>query len=125
MAKFIATLRAVYEAEDEVAGQLIAEQIRESAGELLDEEDTVTLTQVVDDPEMLRPDEAIVLFKRARNHLIKTRLRPCFELARELDKTIYMLEQRIEHSPDLTGYDYGKFMDLAESILIKKEYPHE
>jgi hypothetical protein len=134
MPRYIATLRATYDAEDEVEAIFIADQIRlngeqdlDTDEDLLDEGeevDTLEVTQITDNGLNLTPDEALSVFRHARNLLIKTRIKQCFDLAREFDRTIYALENREIEGFSMRSYDYGRFMDLAESILIKGEVPN-
>jgi hypothetical protein len=124
MPKYVSTFRAVYEAEDDVAAAIIADQIRLNAEQDLDEdEDTFECSQTTSNALDLSPDETISQLKRARNLLIKTRIKQCYELARELDRVIYALPYRDEPSFTMGGYDYGNFMDLTLAILERGEEP--
>lgn len=127
MPTYVATLRAIYDAEDDVAATMIAEKIRENgAQELNDEEDSdddLYVTQVTSNMIELTGEEAITLFKKTRNALIKTRIKQCFELAKDFDKMIYILEHRAEDGFELAGYDYGAFFDVAAAVLEHNESP--
>jgi hypothetical protein len=118
---FVATLRAVFRAEDEVSAIMIADQIKVNGEKDLDQEDgdTLDVTQVTQNLINLSPEETTAVLRRARNLLIRTRVKSCFEVARELDKCIYMLKHRAERNTgfELAGYDYGQFMDIAEEVL--------
>lgn len=122
MPRFVATLRAVFDADDEVTAILAAERIRENGIADLDEDegDELNVTQVTSNALDISPDEVLEQLEKARNLLIRTRIKQCFEQARELDKIIYALRHRDEESFDMRGYDYGNFMDIAEEILTKK-----
>lgn len=124
MPKYVATLRAIYDATDDVEAVFIADKIRENGFADLDEdEDLLDVTQVTSNHLNLSPEETIVQLKRARNLLIKTRIRECYMLAKELDMQIHALSLR--ESPEIVAstYDHGDFMDLAERILMKGESP--
>jgi hypothetical protein len=126
MPRHVATFRAVFDAENDVHAAVIADQIRVNGSEDLDleEGDTFECTQVTSNQLELLPDELFNQLNRCRNLLIKTRIKECFNLARELDMQIYALRYR--DSPDFTmsGYSYGDFMDLVESIITRGEEPN-
>jgi|ERR1043166_1308738 hypothetical protein len=124
--RYITTLRAVYSADDDVEAIYIANQIRENAeSELVEDDESVEITQVTSNSLELTPEEICSQLRHARNLLINTRIRQCFDLASELDRTIFALENRREENFDISGYDYGNFMDVVESILTKKEAPDD
>ena len=118
---FIATLRAVFRAEDEVEAIFIADQIKVNGEKDLDKEDgdTLDVTQVTQNLAILSPEETLHLLRRARNACIRTRTKDGYDLGRELDKFIYMLKHRSEASEgfELAGYDYGDYMDVAKEVL--------
>lgn len=125
MPRYVATFRAVYDAPDDVHAAMVADQIRLNGSEDLDpdEGDTFEVTQVTSNQLELQPEEVISQLKRARNLLIRTKIKQCYELARELDQQIYAL--RFRDSPDFTmsGYSFGEFMDLTEAIVLRGEEP--
>lgn len=125
--RYVATLRAVYDAEDEVQAIFIADQIRLNAMQDLDEEegDSIEVTQVTSDALHILPEEVLRVLRRARNQLIRTRYKQCYELAKELDQQIFVLEHRGEPDFSMAGYDYGKFMEVSEAILMKGENPSD
>ena len=118
---WIATLRAVFRASDEVEAILIADKIKENGEKDLEPEDgdTLDVTQVTQNTLALAPIEIVALLRRARNVLIRTRVKQCFDTARELDMCIYMLDSRSERDLgiELAGYDYAKFMEIAQEVL--------
>jgi hypothetical protein len=123
---YVATLRAIYSADDDVEAALIAEAIRENGSVDLDDEDDeseVFVTQVTSNSLEVSFEESLALFRRTRNLLIKTRIKQCFELAKQLDQMIWVLEHRREPGFDLAGYDYTKFFELSEQILEAGESP--
>jgi len=123
--RFVATFRAVYEADNDVMASIVADQIRLNAERDLDldEGDEIECTQVTDNGNNLTPDELIIMLRKTRNALIKTAWRPAYDEARELDRLIYAMKFRDEPAFTMAGYQYGDFMDLAEKILRDKEEP--
>lgn len=123
---FVATLRATFRAPSEVDALVIADQIRLNGEADLDEEDgdELEVTQVTSNGLELSPDELLLHLRKARNLLIKTRKRACYDLARELDKVIFSLNFHDEPGFTESGYDYGHFMELAEAILVRGEEPN-
>lgn len=120
MPKFIATFRAIYDAEDDVSAQLAAEIIRENGAAELDDGGELLVTQVTSSIIEVAPEESIIHFERSRDLLIKTRIKQCFDMAREFDKMIYILRHRSEQDFNLANYDYGAFIDRVEQILIQR-----
>lgn len=119
MPRYITTLRAVYNAEDDVEAIYIAEQIRSNGASDLDEEDgdSLDVTQTTSNAIDLSPEETINQLRLARNLLIRTRIKQCFYLAKELDQTLYALIHRDESGFSMGGYSHGDFMDLALKVL--------
>lgn len=122
MIPMIATYRLIFYPEDEVQGAMIAEQIRQDIEARLDEEDTVDMTQVLSaDVSGLSPIETVDIIRKARNALIRTKLKDCWDQARELDKLAYILLHRNEGMPDpLSGYDWSRFIDITHEVLAGK-----
>lgn len=124
MIRCVATLRAVFDATDEVEAVFIADKICENGQRDFDEDnDLLEVTQVTSNQLDLSPEEVLVQLRRARNLLIKTRIRDCYILAKELDQQIYALRHRSDPDFAMAGYDYGNFMDLTEAILMRGEMP--
>lgn len=121
----IATLRLVINTHDEVEAILAADKIREVAEDYLEPEDgdEVIVTQVTSMTTAVEPAETLVILRRARNALIRTRIKDCFDMGRELDKMIYALEHRGDGEHALAGYDYGKLMEVMELILTQGKDP--
>lgn len=121
----MAQLRAVFTAKSEVEAILIADQIKVNGEVDLDQEegDSLDVTQVTSNQLVMSPEDTLVNFRKTRNLLIRTRVRQAFELAQELDKLIFMFQQRLvdEAGLELSGYSYGDFMDLALKILHGEE----
>jgi hypothetical protein len=122
--KYLATLRVVFTAEDEVEAQLIGNEMAETLDtKVLEDDDTVDVTQII--PSIVRsthiePTELVNQLNTCRDMLIKTRIVQCFEEAKELDKLAWVLEHRGEETFDLTGYDYTAFFEHADVILGRK-----
>lgn len=118
---WVATLRAVFRAEDEVTAIMIADQIKVNGQKDLEEDDgdTLDVTQVTQNLLTISPQETVQLLRRARNQLIRTRVVSCLDVARELDKCIFMLANRSETDAgfELAGYDYAGFMDIVQEVL--------
>lgn len=117
-AEYVATLRATYkagsDAEAELAAHRMAELIRE---EILDDEedDDIYVTQVISTEPAVIAEEIISVLARARDTLIRTKLSHCVDVAREVDKVCFALEQGDLES--LVPYDYGRFFDRLEEVL--------
>lgn len=121
---FVATIRAVIVSPDEVEATVTAERLREACEELLDTEegDEVHVTQVTDTATNLSPDETLAVLYRARNALIRTRIKECWTLARELDITCHWLGRRFNPG-DTSDYDHGRILGITEAILHRREDP--
>jgi hypothetical protein len=124
--RYVATFRAVYDADNDVEAAVVADQIRLNAEQDLDEEDgdSFECSQVTSNALELTPDETLSQLRRARNLLIKTRIKQCYELAREMDQLIYALQFRDQPDFTMGGYDFGQFMDLTMAILERGEEPN-
>ena len=125
MPSYVATFRATFDADDDVAAEVVCDQIRLNAEQDLDEDDgdTFECTQVTSNALALNPDELMSLLRKTRNALIKTRSKPCYDQARELDQLIYKLRFRDEPEFSMAGYSYGDFMDLTVAVLQDREEP--
>jgi hypothetical protein len=122
--KYVATFRAIFDAEDDVMAAIVSDQIRLNAESDLDTEDgdSVECTQVTSNALDLQPEELFSQLRRTRNLLIKTRIKECFQMARDFDQMIYALQFRDQPSfIGMSGYDWGKFMEDAEAILRGEE----
>lgn len=122
---YVATIRLAYTADDDVEAQLIAELARERAESELDTEedkDEAILTQVTNFAVAVEPRELLTRLTLARNDLIRTRYRECFELARQLDILSDALQKRL--MPDeVTDYDFGRFLEVAGKVLNEGANP--
>lgn len=118
---YIATLRAVFRAQDDVEAIMIADQIKVNGEQDLEKEDgdSLDVTQVTQNMAELAPEETLMLLRRARNALIRTRATSFVECAREVDKCVHMLKNRSEKAEGigLAKYDYTQFMEVMEEVL--------
>lgn len=121
MQKYLATVRVTFEAEDEVEAQLIGNEMSEHLAQLLEDNDTVDVTQMIPfGTDWTTPEEMVAHMRIVRDMLIRTRIIQCFDLAKEIDKQAWILEHRAEETFDLTNYDYTAFFDLSDNILGRK-----
>lgn len=119
-------MRVVLNVEDEVEATLTMDRLRSECEDLLDEEDgdEVLVTQITAFTTDVAPEEVLTIFRRARNALIRTRVKECVDLAGWLDRVIYQFAQ--SQDPSMPAqYDYGRMMDFLTRILNNKEDPHE
>lgn len=124
--QFIGTVRVVLNVEDEIEATLTMDRLQTECEGLLDEEDgdEVIITQITPFTTDVSPEEVLTIFRRARNALIRTRVKDCFDIARSLDMVIYNLA--IQQDPTMsTTYDYSRMMGFLERILLNKEEPNE
>lgn len=120
--KFMATLRVTFGAETPVDAHLVGFEITEAVGNMLEDGDTVDVTQIIPltlAHENISPEEMVSQLHRTIDLLIKTKIIQCFEQAKELHKTAWILEHRREEHFDLSGYDYGAFYDRMEELIGK------
>lgn len=119
--KYLATVRITFEAEDEVEAQLIGNEVSETLDKILEDEDTIDVTQIIPfGVDSATPEEMVAEMRRVRDMLIRTRIIQCFDLAKEIDKQAWILEHRAEETFDLTGYNYTKFFDHVDRVLGRK-----
>lgn len=120
----VSTYRVCFSAKDEADGQIIAESISDKIMDLLDEEDGdfVELTQTLPFSENtpVTPQEVCDQLRLARNILLRTRIKDFYDLARELDKAIFILKNRREETMDFSGYDWGKMVEIAAEVFKGK-----
>lgn len=122
---YVLTYRVIANVESAIDAEVTAERLRQIMTEWLDEEegDEVRLTQVTDTAINVTPEETINILKRARNALIRTRIKQCYDNARALDETIHALEHRENIGGVMPTYDYGRLIEVAEAILQRGENP--
>lgn len=117
MRNYIATFRAGINASDDATAMIRTEDIIDAVVDNIlyhDDGEDFVLTQLTDFAPADTPQEAINVLIKARNTLIKSRLQAMINLAMELDKVIFSLE-----NGDWEGimpYNY-RFMDLMKTVL--------
>jgi hypothetical protein len=115
---FVANLRCFINLPDEVEAQVTAENLREACEELLDadEGDEVVVTAVESLSTDVEPAEQLVILARARNTLIRTRIKQCYDAAAYLDELMHQLKHHYgdEIQP---FYDKSGFYRLAVQVL--------
>lgn len=125
MSKFIATLRAVYDAPDSATAVFIAEQIRDNGAVDLEDSDgdSLDVVQVTDMNLNIQQEEIVSELLKARNLLIKLRSTSSYECAKEVDKLIHAFRLKLDPEVAIGTYDYTGFLDVAEAILKRGESP--
>jgi hypothetical protein len=115
----VATFRVILNTQDEVEAILAADKLKSVCEDYLDAEegDQVVVTQVTSTSTDVEPSETLMILRRARNALIRTRIKECYDQAREMDRIAYSLEHRGEPEYALAGYDYSHLLEVAEAIL--------
>lgn len=117
--QYIATLRLTFFETDDVSANVTAEIIRERASQLIEDDDTLEVTQVlpfsVSAP--VEPSELVNQMRLTASMLVATRIRDCYDLAQWLHKTAWILEHRAEEGGTDAGYDYGSFIEFANNVL--------
>lgn len=124
--EYVGTMRVVVNVEDELDAHLTMDRLKTECETLLDEEDgdVVAITQILPFTTNVRPEETLNILKRARNALIKTRIKECYDLAGELDKQIHSIACQMDSTMS-PQYDYSRMMSFVERIFKLKEDPHE
>lgn len=117
--QYLATMRLAFFETDDVAANVTAELIRERASELIEEEDTIEVTQVIPLTlsALVEPSEMVNEMRRVCDMLIATRVKECYDLAQWMHKTAWILEHRIEPGFSDGNYDYMSFVDRANTVL--------
>ncbi len=119
MKQYIALIKAVYSAGDDVVAQVIADQVRINGGkDLIPEEgDSIDVAEVVAYGLYSSEHETLDLLRLSRNALIRLRVSPALDLAREIDKACWIIKRKTEDMWDAGSYDYGKFMSIVDTVL--------
>jgi hypothetical protein len=118
---YVALFRAVFRASDDVEAIMIADQVKVNGERDLEQEDgdTLDVMQVTQNMAELTPEATVILLRRARNALIRTRSRDMVDCARELDKCAHIIKAKAssEIAMGLGNYDYGQFIEVMEEVL--------
>lgn len=122
---FINTLRCFIYEKDEVGAAVAVEDIIDLIKDYLDPEDgdRVESTQLTAFSSDLEPEELLIVLAHARNGLIKTRIKQCFDFAHQLDELMHSIRHRDDGSGFIPPYNHGDFMDIAKKILTDGEEP--
>lgn len=122
---FVATIRLVINAETEVDARIIADRVAEDASELLDPEegDQVAVSEVIPFTLQITPHELVDRLYQTRNSLIRTKIKQCYDAARDLDFIAHHLRGKIDPDYAHTDYDYSRMLELTERILNHNESP--
>ena len=119
--QFHAVLRLIYEAESDLDAELmamLAQQAVEGNVLELDHGDEASITYVGPETVGTTPAELVALLTHARNELILTKARTCWEVGKEIDRVIWHLERR---DYEFVGsYDHGHFYEVAEKVLASQ-----
>lgn len=117
--QYLATLRLVFFEDDDVAANITAELVRERASELIEEEDTLEVTQVI--PLTLsspvEPSEMVNDMRHVCDMLVATRIKECYDLAQWMHRIAWILEHRGEPGFSDGGYDYMSFVERSNVVL--------
>lgn len=122
---FVNTLRIFVYEKDEVAAALAVEDIIDLIEDYLvpEDGDRVESTQLTPFTTDVEPEELLVILARARNGLIRTRIKQCFDLGKQMDEIIHALRHRDDGSGFIPPYNHGDFIMLAKKILTDGEDP--
>jgi hypothetical protein len=117
--EYIAVLHVYMKEQSEVDALMAADDIKQHLeSDILDKEDlgeAVDVVQVIpafDDPS---PSASVMQLRRARNILIRTRIKECFDTSRDLHRIAWELERRSD--PEMSNYDHGSFLPIAAEVL--------
>lgn len=124
MELYIATLRVFVYDHSEVEAAITVDECIDLVEDYLEPEDgdRVELTQLTPFRTDVEPSELLVIILRARNALVRTRIKECWDLARSIDQLAHSLKYR-DTSGMLPSYDYGTFIEVAKRILTHNEDP--
>lgn len=116
--EFLAVLHVHFKHRSEVDAVMFAEDCREEVGKLLEDDDGgADVTEVILESDDPRPSGDIAALQRARNILIRTRIKEAFDTARVLDQVIHSFKTKLPLEDSMTSYDWGKFMQIAAGVL--------
>lgn len=120
--EFIAVYKLFFKDPDEVDALMTAEYVRQKIEEILEKGDWIDTVQVIGTDSQVQPADMVILLRKTRNALIRTKLRDCFDTARQLDQFAWQFSNLCEHpGEDGPSYDHGRFMPIAERVLSGEE----
>lgn len=120
--EFVGVVHLYIKEKSHAEAILAAEDIKQHLeSEVLDKSmlgEAVDVLEVIPTEEDPIPSASCTTLRRARNVLLRTRTRDGFDLARELDRFAWMLEQK-QDTKDLHNneYDYGQFISTAKQVF--------
>lgn len=123
--RYVATFRVIFNADGETNARIISEHLQEViADEFVDEEgesESVDMTQLISFGEPLTAQEAANTLRKARNVLLRTKMKDAYDTASVIDQMAHVLEHRDQdemggQSP-LT-YDFSHFVDIAHQVWL-------
>lgn len=121
--RYVATFRVVFNADTDVEAGVIGGHLQEViADEFTDDDgeaETVDMTQLISFGESLTAQEAANTLRKARNVLLRTKMKDCYDVASSLDQMAHALEHRdqIEMGGEApVTYDFSHFVDVAHEI---------
>lgn len=118
MQRYQCVLRVSFMADSDVEAELIAMEAQNAVErEVVEVEhgDEVAVSHIGPETAGGTPAELLAACIATRNALIITKSRPCWDVAKEIDKLVFALE-RGDYS-FVTAYDYGRFFDIANKLL--------
>ena len=122
MQRYTAILRLEFLADSEVEAEITAMEAQTLVEGQLDltEGDEVGVSHIGLETAGNTPVELIATCVATRNALILTKAKPCWDVAKELDKLIDSLE-RHDYQFVSSDYDYGRFFDIAAKLLADEK----
>lgn len=122
MPDYLSVLHVYHNSENDIAAIAEADDIKINVEQhLLDEElkegvDIVETIPLGTDP---TPTASVTTLRRARNILIRSGIKECWEYAKALDELIFQFERRTLGNNDFrhTGYDWSNFMKVTKEVL--------
>ncbi len=121
---FIIQFRVGALARSDVHAEALAERLVSRMEEHLEEDDTVSWTQITEVGEPAKQEEVITRLALGRNELIRLHFKDTMALAQELDRVIWKLTQRVEDDETElpNDYDYNRVIEV-EKALNRGENP--
>lgn len=119
MKPYFVTFRAIIYAPSEVDAISWAEETADAARATLipEDGDDFYVTQITPYNAEITPQETVTTLRLARNVLIRTRYKDCYEVAQQIDKFAHELERRTDENSKGVTYDWTRFMEIAKEIL--------
>lgn len=123
--QYVGTYRVILSQDDDVSAALVADfllnQLREFTN--TEEGESAELTQLIKFGEgQPTAQEMCDTLAKARNFLIKTKMKDCWAVAQVLDQFIYAFRTRMEEQQVMNppGYDYDHFVRIAQEVMMGK-----